>query len=132
MEVAEHSAQINADVVVITFAKPELLRGFQRKMDRRTARPIPAYGDPERTLYEAFGFDRPGFARVWLDPRVLRRYAGLLLRGRRPQASEQDTLQLGGDVVVDREGRVAWVYRSEGPEDRPTVEAIAGAVRAAG
>lgn len=127
MEVAEHSAQIDARIAVVTFSQPELLRAFAQQHDLS----FPLYADPQRAVYRAFGFERASFVRVWLHPRVWWRYAQLLRRGRRPHASEQDTRQLGGDVVVDGENRVAWVHRSEGPEDRPTVQALAGAVRAA-
>ncbi|MBA2261927.1 MAG: hypothetical protein H0W03_04555 [Solirubrobacterales bacterium] len=127
MEVAEHSAQIDADIAVVTFSQPNLLRAFEKQMDLS----LRLYADPQRTVYRAFGFERGSRARVWLDPRVLRRYAQLLRRGRRLQRSDQDTLQLGGDVVIDRRGRLAWIHRSEGPEDRPTVDAVATAVRQA-
>lgn len=125
MEVAERSTEIHAAIIAVTFAKPPLLHAFQEEMDL----PFPVLGDPERTVYRAFGFDRAGFARVWLDPRVWRRYAHLLRSGRRLRATEQDTLQLGGDAVIDRAGRVVWIHRSRGPEDRPTVETVAAAVR---
>lgn len=127
MEVAEHSAQIDADIAVVTFSQPNLLRAFEKQMDLS----LRIYADPQRTVYQAFGFERGSRARVWLDPRVLRRYAQLLRRGRRLQRSDQDTLQLGGDVVIDHRGRLAWIHRSEGPEDRPTVDAMAAAVRQA-
>jgi hypothetical protein len=127
VEVAEHSAQIDADIAVVTFSQPNLLRAFEEQMGL----PVRIYADPQRTVYRAFGFERGSRIRVWLDPRVLRRYAQLLRRGRRLQRSDQDTLQLGGDVVVDRRGRLAWIHRSEGPEDRPTVDAVAAAVRQA-
>lgn len=127
MEVAEHSAQIDADIAVVTFSQPNLLRAFEKQMDLS----LRLYADPQRSVYRAFGFERGSRARVWLDPRVLRRYAQLLRRGRRLQRSDQDTLQLGGDVVIDRRGRLAWIHRSEGPEDRPTVDAMAAAVRQA-
>jgi hypothetical protein len=127
VEVAEHSAQIDADIAVVTFSQPNLLRAFEKQMDLS----LRLYADPQRSVYRAFGFERGSRARVWLDPRVLRRYAQLLRRGRRLQRSEQDTLQLGGDVVIDRRGRLAWIHRSEGPEDRPTVDAVATAVRQA-
>jgi peroxiredoxin len=127
VEVAEHSAQIGADIAVVTFSQPNLLRAFEKQMDLS----LRLYADPQRSVYRAFGFERGSRARVWLDPRVLRRYAQLLRRGRRLQRSDQDTLQLGGDVVIDRRGRLAWIHRSEGPEDRPTVETVASAVRQA-
>ena len=33
----------------------------------------------------------------------------------------EDTLQLGGDVVIGPNGRIRFLYRSEGPDDRPPV-----------
>lgn len=115
-------------MVCVTFAEPRALRGFERKMKL----PYPLYGDPDRATYGALGFGRASVRRVWLDPRVWRRYAGLLLRGRRPERQpEQDTLQLGGDAVIDAGGRVSWVYRSEGPDDRPSVDELVAAVHAA-
>jgi hypothetical protein len=66
--------------------------------------------------------------RVWLDPRVWVRYAQLVLRGRRPEPAHEDTLQLGGDALLDAEGRIAWIYRGRGPEDRPSVARIQAAL----
>jgi len=127
VEVAEHNAEIGADIAVVTFSQPGFLRAFEEQMGL----PFRVYADPQRAVYRAFGFERGSFARVWLNPRVLLRYAQLLRRGRRLQRSEEDLLQLGGDVVVDRRGRIAWIHRSEGPEDRPTVEVVTSAVREA-
>jgi hypothetical protein len=109
-------------VVVVTFAPAPLLARFEAALGLD----IEYYGDPDRHAYAAFGFGRAAAARVWLDPRVWRRYAALVARGRvpRPPPEGQDTLQLGGDVLTDAEGRVEWVFRSTGPEDRPTVEAL--------
>jgi hypothetical protein len=38
-------------------------------------------------------------------------------------------LQLGGDLVLDGQGRPAYAYRSAEPTDRPTLEALLQAVR---
>lgn len=127
MKVAERLGEIEGRVVCVTFAEPRMLRGFERKMGL----PYPVYGDPERETYRAFGFGRASRRRVWLDPRVWSRYAKLIARGRRPDRSEQDTLQLGGDVVLDARGRVAWIHRSEGPDDRPPADAVVRAMRQA-
>ena len=107
----------------MTFAPPELLAAFEREM----ALDVPLYGDPERAVYDAFGFGRASVARVWLDPRVWWRYARLRLRGRRFARIEQDTLQLGGDAVLDAGGRLRWIRRSRGPEDRPSVDELISA-----
>jgi len=115
---------LDARIVCVTFAAPPLLRAFARELGLED---VMLLGDPARATYFAFGFERASWARVWLDPRVWARYASLLARGRRPRAPEQDTLQLGGDVVLDAEGRVAWIYRSSGPEDRPALAELRAA-----
>jgi len=106
-------------VAVISFAEPQVLRGWERHVHCG----LPLYADPARAAYRAFGFGRGSFARVWLDPRVWARYARLGLRGAR--APRQDTLQLGGDAVSDAEGIVRWVHHGRGPDDRPAVAQIA-------
>ncbi len=127
MEVAEHAGELPARIACITFAQPERLPGFERKMRL----PYPVYGDPSRASYEALGLGRAPWWRVWLDPRVWWRYATLIARGRRAERSDMDELQLGGDAVLDAEGRLAWLYRSDGPEDRPSMEELSAAVRRA-
>jgi len=125
VEVAERIDDLDGRVACVTFAEPAMLARFERAMEL----PFSLYGDPRRAAYRAFGFGRASIARVWLDPRVWRRYAGLLARGRRPRPSAgQDTLQLGGDVVLDRDARLRWRYLSAGPDDRPGVEDLVAAV----
>ena len=120
----ERRETLGARVACISFAGAELLRAYRDKVGVHA----PLYADPERAAYRAFGFGRGSVGRVWLDPRVIGRYAQLRMRGKRPDRPAQDTLQLGGDVVVGADGRVAWVYRSAGPEDRPSVASIGAAL----
>ncbi|MDQ4049819.1 MAG: AhpC/TSA family protein, partial [Actinomycetota bacterium] len=47
------------------------------------------------------------------------------------ERTDGDLLQLGGDAVLDAHGRLAWIHRSAGPEDRPTVEELVTVVRRA-
>lgn len=115
-----------ARVACVTFAEPAMLRAFAEGLSLER---IELYGDPQRRSYTAFGFERGSVARVWLDPRVWRRYATLLARGRRPERPQQDTLQLGGDAVVGADGRLCWIFRSRGPEDRPAVSELLAALR---
>lgn len=104
-----------------------MLRGFERKMSL----PYRVYGDPARASYRAFGLGRASRARVWLDPRVWARYASLIARGRRPKGpqGDEDTLQLGGDAILDADGRLRWIHRSRGPDDRPSVDEIVAVTR---
>jgi len=122
--VSKRHDELGGRVVVVTFAPPALLAAFEREMGL----PFPVYGDPDRAAYEAFGLNRASVARVWLDPRVWRSYAKLLSRGRRMHRVREDSLQLGGDVVLDADGRVRWTYRSRGPEDRPSVDELIAAL----
>jgi hypothetical protein len=123
--VLNHKNELGLRIVVVAFAPPDALRGYQH---RQRLDDLLVLSDPDRRAYGAFGFGRGTILRVWLDPRVWVRYAQLVLRGRRPEPAAEDTLQLGGDVLLDADGRVAWIYRSRGPEDRPTVARVQAAL----
>ncbi len=113
--------QLGVRVVVVAFAARESLAGYQH---RQGLDHIQVLSDPDRRAYQAFGFRRGTLLRVWLHPRVWARYAQLVLRGRRPEPAHEDTLQLGGDALISADGRIAWIYRSRGPEDRPSLARI--------
>lgn len=120
MKVAERAPSIPARIIGVTFATPSALRVFGGSL------PLPTYSDPERALYAALGFGRTTLRRALLHPRVWWRFFLLLLRGYVPRHRPgDDTLQLGGDVVLDAEGRVRWVHGQLGPEDYPPVPRIA-------
>ena len=113
-----HIDELGVRVVVVAFApRASLIRyQYRQRLDH-----LLVLSDPDRRSYEAFGLGRGSVLRVWLHPRVWARYLQLVLHGRRPQAAHEDTLQLGGDALLDSTGRIAWIYRSRGPEDRPSV-----------
>jgi hypothetical protein len=58
----------------------------------------------------------------------VRAYGRLLTLGRRLERPTDDTLQLGGDFVIDREGRLSYTYKSRAPDDRPSVAELLEAV----
>jgi peroxiredoxin len=113
-----------AAVVLITFTRPRNLRGFRRRL----ALAYPVLADETRAFYRAYGLHRGSRRRVWGLSSV-RAYGRLLRQGRRLERPTGDTLQLGGDFVIDRDGRLAYVYRSRGPDDRPSVDDLLDAVR---
>jgi hypothetical protein len=113
-----------AAVVLITFTRPRNLHGFRRRL----ALAYPVLADETRAIYRAYGLQRGSWRRVW-DLKSGRAYGRLLRRGRRLERPSGDTLQLGGDFVVDRDGRLAFADRSTGPDDRPSVDDLVDAVR---
>lgn len=114
-----------AAVVLITFTRPRNLRGFRRRLGLS----YPVLADETRAAYRAYGLGRGSWRRVW-GLHTLKAYGRLLRAGRRPRLPAADTLQLGGDFVVDSEGRVVYAYRSAGPDDRPSVDDLVTAVHA--
>lgn len=129
MEVLREHERLRVEVAIISFAAPPALRAYETGFGLEDAA---LFSDPERHAYAAFGFDRASVARVWLDPRVWLSYAKLVARGRRPAPPEEDTLQLGGDVLVGPDGRIRWIHRSTGPADRPTIAQVLAARDAPG
>jgi hypothetical protein len=107
----------DTDVVVVTFARPRVLAGYRS----RFVDPLTVLTDETRATYRAFGFGRGPWWRVW-GWRAMRRYIELWRSGRRDLGIDGDTLQLGGDVIIDRAGRVVSIRRGAGPDDRPSVD----------
>jgi hypothetical protein len=116
----------DAEVVVIAFAAADHVAAYQRE---RLA-PLPVLVDDTRATYRAYGLGRGSVRKVW-GPKIWWAYARLIAKGRRFRRPTADTLQLGGDFVVGRDGRLAYVFRSDDPDDRPTVDELVAALREA-
>lgn len=116
----------DAEVVVICFGAPTYVARYQRAQ----LQPMTVLVDEDRRSYRDYGFGRGSIRKVW-GLRTWRAYARLLRAGRRIRRPTEDTRQLGGDVVVDRQGSLAYVFRSADPDDRPPVDELVHAVRQA-
>ncbi len=110
-------------IVIVTFADSRLLRGYQK----RFASSFRVVSDPNRVLYAALGFGRGSVWRVW-GARAAWRYVQLLRAGHRLEKTSQDTLQLGGNALIDQNGKLAWRYAGAGPDDRPSIEQILASI----
>lgn len=112
-------------LVVVSQAAPDVLASFVR----RYPKPYPVVGDPNRMAYQAFGLDRTSWLNI-LRPDVLLMYLWRMLTGTRVRVPYrgEDVLQLGGDFIVARSGRVVFAYRSKVATDRPSVAALLAAV----
>lgn len=80
--------------------------------------------DPERTLYKALGARRP--KPLWaLRPRVAAAGMRAIIAGERPSVVKgDDTQQLGADVVVDRDGKIAFLHLASDAADRTPPEEL--------
>ena len=89
---------------------------------------FPVLVDRRRDAYEAWGLKRAPWVRIWADPRVWARYLAVVIRGHRPRRVGADTLQLGGDFVLDSRGVVVY-SRPQRTDDRPPVAHLLRALR---
>ena len=118
-------AGVNGRVLLVSFstaANAELWR-------KESGVLFPILFDRDRTVYRAYRLERSGLRSLSL--RTLWYYAGAIARGERLRAGRGDPLQLGGDFVVDAEGLIRFAHASRDPVDRPDVEGLLGAIRAA-
>ena len=120
MKVLGKRDQIEALGATVVFVVHDDAVNIRQGMLRDLDVLFPVLVDLERGAYDAWGLHRSSVAGVWLDPRVWARYAVLLLHGSPLLRFGGDTLQLGGDFVVDREGRVTYA-RPQVRDDRPPV-----------
>lgn len=125
LERLEQAADGELDVIVVSFHDDPARLEAQRT---HLGVPFRFVADPELQLYGALGFGRGSVRRVW-GWRAARRYATLLRSGARLQRTDEDTLQLGGDVIVDASARVIWRYAGQGPDDRPSIDELERALR---
>ncbi len=79
--------------------------------------------DRERSIYNAYGLERSFWRSRNLKTRWL--YFKAWLSGQKAHDSHgDDTSQLGGDFIVDKNGILRLVYPSYDPTDRPSIEGL--------
>jgi peroxiredoxin len=113
--------QIPAAVIVISFAPADRLQAFTRELSL----PFPCLSDPDLQVYGAYSLNRVEVEQVSTF-RTMLALSGLMLRGRGRPRSEGDPLQLGGDFVVSRDGRLRLAHRMTELLDRPKVPDLLG------
>ena len=116
--------ELGVAVSVVTFDNDFMADSYVRQ----TGMEWPLLIDQDRKLYKAYGMERGSWGKI-AGPLSIWRYLKLMFRGRRLQKPGSDYRQLGGDVLIDPQGRVRLHHISDNPHDRPTVEAILDVVR---
>jgi peroxiredoxin len=129
VKVLHHRERIDevGTAVFLAFDAPERLRD---SLLHGVEVPYPVLVDRDRSVYRAWGLGRGSLLTVWGDPGVWRRYASEIARGARLRRPGSDTLQLGGDFVIDRAGTVVYA-RPQRRDDRPPVTELLRALERA-
>ena len=84
-------------------------------------------GDPQRDSYRAFGLPRGGLKEILLDPMRAGNEAvrkGYKVSVRDSLRRHSDWFQLPGVAIVDRGGRLRYLYRSRHAGDLPPMDAL--------
>lgn len=136
MPCREHLAQLRrqqraldglgAAVLVVSFEPP----AQAARMATTLGLPYPVLSDPDRRGYQAFDLKQGEREKLW-SWQTAGAYVKGLARGTLPRRPRGDLTQLGGDFVIDAEGRVVFAHRGETPADRPSAGDLLAAVRRA-
>jgi peroxiredoxin len=112
-------ADLNTRVFIISFGT---LPALQQWMDE-VCSSFTVLLDRDRVAYNAYGLERSRL-RSW-HPRVVWIYVKRWFqRGEFYDSHGDDTSQLGGDFIVDKNGILRLAHPSHNPADRPPVEAL--------
>lgn len=105
-------------IAIITFGSELGARTWQNE----TGAPFKILLDPERLAYDAYGLEH-SLLRSW-SPKTILTYMRLILNGRKWRGIQGDSGQLGGDILIDKNGIVQLAYRSHDTADRPPVDLL--------
>ena len=111
---------LGAEVLSVSFTPPEKIAYYLEKHPLKFA----AVSDPTRAAYRAFALGRASML-SFLRPGVIWGYLSKMLSGWMPtKPVDDDLFQLGGDFILDAEGRLIYAYASRDATDRPQASAL--------
>lgn len=116
--------ELGVRVLTVTFESTESARIYAKE----NASPWPVLVDEGRSLYRGYGYERSKLRHL-LGWSTMRTYFQEALAGRWPRWPVADTVQQGGDILIDPTGIVRFMYVGDGPGDRPDVERIINVCR---
>lgn len=107
-------------------------RDVYRTYGMRVGSMADIYGpDTLKQYADYLGLSLPDAMRQFYLPKPGKQFTEMTRNGRTVRLkADEDTRQLGGDVVVGPDGRVLFAHCSRNQADRPAVAAIVAAVRA--
>ncbi|MCA1724507.1 MAG: hypothetical protein LC748_09730 [Thermomicrobia bacterium] len=122
-------AEMGVGIVALFFSQVHRLPDYRAHFDVPDS--IPLLADEGRTVYQSYGM-RVGTLREIYSPQVIAKYARLIQGGMKMRLkTDEDTRQLGGDVIVGPDGRIILAHCSKNQADRPSVETLIAAIRTA-
>jgi peroxiredoxin len=111
--------QLNTRVFIVSFGTLPALQQWMKE----TCDSFDVLLDRDRAVYKAYGLERSYWRSRNLKTRWV--YFKAWMAGVKTHDSHgDDTSQLGGDFIVDKNGVLRLVYPSHDPTDRPHVEAL--------
>ncbi len=110
---------LGGEVLIISFENREAMR---RLVDGHKF-PFVVLLDPAKEVYRQYGMVYRKQGRTG-NLSTAFAYLRLRLSGYPKQVAGSDTRQMGGDVIIDRQGEISFIHRSEYPHDLPAVESI--------
>jgi peroxiredoxin len=110
---------LGGEVIVVSFEEKE---GLQRLVSGHKL-PFVILLDPQKEVYNKYGMIYKDQGRVGNLGTAIA-YMRMRLSGYPRQQAGTDTRQMGGDVVIDRQGVIRFIYRSQYPHDLPDAAAV--------
>jgi peroxiredoxin len=108
----------NARVVTVSFGTEYWAKVWLQE----TQSPFPFLLDQEKVAYRAFRLES-SVLRSWSGSNLLY-YAKATLQRRKIVANRGNVHQLGGDFVLDGNGRIRLAHPSHTPTDRPSMDVL--------
>ncbi|XP_063713847.1 uncharacterized protein LOC134841739 [Symsagittifera roscoffensis] len=120
-------ASLGVQMVMVSFGSQ---KGAAR-WKRETGCTHTVVTDQSRKFYNYFGL-RISFSKVW-GSQTMHYYAGQIQQGKqflKPfENEEDDPLQMGGDFLVDKCGKLLMCYPQKYAADRPSIQSIINCVQ---
>jgi len=112
-------AELNTRILIVSFGTFPAVQQWLKE----TCSDFTVLLDRERTVYNVYGLERS----YWRSRNLRTRwhYFKAWLAGKKTHDSHgDDTSQLGGDFIVDKNGLLRFIHPSHDPTDRPSVDIL--------
>lgn len=83
--------------------------------------------DPQLAAYQAYGLGRHSRWKAY-GPKIVRRYLRFIAQGKPLRMPHGDTLQKGGDFVVNRQGLITLSHIGLDQSERPQISEVLAAL----